>query len=408
MPKVLIVATREYLKVVRKLSFWLTTLFFPVFIAVIMVISGVSAQQSEARIKELIENAKGVFVLDESGIINENLIVPPYVLTSDYDSSLIKVKNNEADALIVIPESFTKDKKIELFVKDEGILSAERFNAVAESLVKVSILSLVDDPTKIEIYNSAFNYKVVSYKDGIEVSTGIEAMIVPGIAAIIYFVLTSFAASYMLLSVSEEKENRVIETVLTTIRSRDLILGKILGQMGIVVSQLFVLVGLSIGAILIINPNIVASLNLGMIVVTPVQVLLAIMYTFLGFLFLSTIMVGVGASMPTYKEASSLSSVFIILSILPVYFAGIVIADPNGPLSILFSYFPFTSALLLLFRSSLGVMGSVEILMSFLILAFYIFIAMWLALKLFEFGSLEYSNKISLKGFLGSLRKNKS
>lgn len=405
MKKIFVVAKREYLKVIKKPTFWISTLAFPILIGVIAFISGYSADQAEKKFIEDIQNSKGVIIVDKSSTIIPETISFPFIYSIDIEDSIGKVKSQEADAAIIINEDFKDTKAITIYSKEQNVFSSNIYNSSAENLIKQSIISEVGDKTKIDIYNSNFDFNVIQFdSEGNEITKGIESLIIPAIAAIIYFMLTTFASSYMLMSVSEEKENRAIEIVLSSVSPRQLIFGKIFGQMVIAMFQILILVVFSIIAIILINPNLFGSINLSELNISIWQIIAAIFYTLVGFLILSSLMVGVGAAMPSYKEASSFSSIFIFLSILPVYFVTLIISDPSGVISQIFSYFPITAPLLLLFRITIGALSGIEIIISIVILIFYAILFLWLALKLFEFGSLEYSNKISFKSFIKSLR----
>ena len=140
--------------------------------------------------------------------------------------------------------------------------------------------------------------------------------------------------------------------------------------------------------------------------INPLQIFLAIYYLICGFLILAFTMVGVGAAMPSYREANSFSAVFIMLSIFPIYFFAFILAEPSGPLAIALSYFPYTAPMILMLRNALGVMPPLEIILSLVALPLYILGVSFLAYKMFEFGVLEYNQKVSFKAFFKSLTKN--
>jgi ABC-2 type transport system permease protein len=106
--------------------------------------------------------------------------------------------------------------------------------------------------------------------------------------------------------------------------------------------------------------------------------------------------------MPTYREAQQFSAIFIILSILPIYVASALVAEPAGLLARVFSYFPFTAPLVLLFRSSIDALPGWEVGVGMTVMLLYICAGLLFAFKLFELGSLELTKKISLSSILRS------
>jgi ABC-2 type transport system permease protein len=180
-------------------------------------------------------------------------------------------------------------------------------------------------------------------------------------------------------------------------------MGKVIGQVGAIFTQIFLLV--SMAGLVIRFTSDSLPFSLANVSIEPTQIILAIVYLIFGFLILAFTMVGVGAAMPTYREASSFSSVFILLSIFPMYFFMMVLAEPTGLLSIVTSYFPYTAPMVLLLRNSLNALSPVEIAISIVTLIIDIFVIAFLSYRLFEFGALEYNQKISFKSFVNTFKR---
>ena len=261
----------------------------------------------------------------------------------------------------------------------------------------------ISDPTKISLFNANFTIDQHLYKDGIETKIGISNFILPIVSIVIYILFTSFATNYLLMSVSEEKENRMIEIILSSVTSKQLIWGKIIGQVAVILTQMALLIGFALLALKIASPSL--PINLGDIQINPWQIVLAVAYILCGFIILANTMVGAGAAMPNYKDAQSFSTIFILLSILPVYIVTYILTDPNSLIAYVMSYFPYSAPTILLLRSALGALGPVEIVVSLVVLGFYIYITGVLAYKLFEYGALEYNQKISFSNFFKSISK---
>lgn len=192
----------------------------------------------------------------------------------------------------------------------------------------------------------------------------------------------------------------MIETILSIVKPRQLIWGKLVGLTGVSLTSLFALGALMTGIVVVSTNIFPITIDWSAVDVTVGQILLSIFYTIGGFLFLSSIMVGVGAAMPKYRDAQQFSSVFIILSIIPVYFASFLLAEPSGTLSRIVSFTPFTAPLILIFRSSIGALTIWESVAGVVVVALYVMIGFYFAFKLFEVGSLEVNKKISFKFLL--------
>lgn len=397
MRNIILIAKREYIKIVRQPSFWISTFLFPVFMAIVSFVSGYSAEVAEEKIQEQIANVEKILIIDEGNLINETLIVAPYEKVTGESEALELVKTGKADALFVYPTNAVESGTVNVYALDTGIATRSRFDGVAKTLAHQSLLLTIDDPTIINRINTGFSAQTTVYKDGEPVVFSLEELIVPIVSVILYFFLVFLATNFLLLSVSEEKESRMIEIMLSIVTSRELIWGKILGLSGVVLTQLSVLAGAGIFLLRSTIDQLPVTIDFSSVSLDPVQLLFSGFCLICGFLMMASIMVGVGAVMPTYKEAQSFSSVFVIAAISPVYFAVLIVQDPSGTIAQIASYFPFTSPLILLSRNALNALTTTEMIIGSLALLSYVMISLILAFKLFEIGSLEYTNKLSLK-----------
>jgi ABC-2 type transport system permease protein len=401
MNKIFIVAKREFFKVVKKRTFWLTTLLFPVFIVVISLISGLSAQATEDLGKKLREEENDIIIVDDSGLVNKEVYKDYYQFEESKETQLERVKTAEIDALIYFPDDLTTEK-LEIYIQDKGLFSNTRFDFEGQEILKQSIL--LNLPQELSsLVNKAPESDVTVYSKGEVVDASFNRFIVPAVFTAIYFTLTMFATSYLLMSVSEEKENRIIEIVLSTVSPKQLVWGKILGQVAVVITQVAVLMALSVVALILISKVGGASIpiDLSQVVVTPLQIIVSLAIVILSFLTIAGVMVGAGAIMPTYKEAQGLSTVFVILAVAPLYFFTILLAEPSGTIAKVLSYVPLTSGLVLIFRSSLNALEPIEIVLGLGALVIYAYLSLVLAHKLFEIGSLEYGKRLGLKEIRG-------
>jgi ABC-2 type transport system permease protein len=401
----IVVFKREYLKLVKSKAFWATTFLMPLLIGVISLVSGVSSQTMEDKFKAEAENAKAIYVLDETKLIPESFYIGNIKKTDNINFALQEVKSQHADGFIYYSSDLLKNNTIKIYSLDKGIISLNVYDEFAKNFIKQAILTSVDDPEKIALYNANLIIESKLFKDGEETSSGYEKLIIPIGSVILYFLFVSLSTSYLLMSVSEEKENRMIEIILSSIKPKDLILGKILGQVSAILTQIIVLIVLLIIAINLTKLNL--PIDFSKIEINFFQILLNFAYLLLGIIMLAITMVGVGAAMPTYREASGFASIFIILSIFPIYFFPIILVDPTGTIAQIVSYFPFTAPMILMLRNALGAITPIEIFLSFLTLVLSIYLLSKISYKLFEFGSLEYNQKISFKNFLETFKKKK-
>jgi len=201
----------------------------------------------------------------------------------------------------------------------------------------------------------------------------------------------------MLTSTTEEKENRVIEMILTTIEARTLIIGKLL--------SLFVLSAIQIALILV--PIVLAylfartqlslpNIDLSSIPLNPARIAIGFGLFLSSFLFFTGVLTGIGAAVPTAKEAGGFLGVVMVAIFGPLYAVSLFVSTPDAPLVTVLSYFPLTAPIPLMLRNAVGNISYPAAILGIVILSIFAFIALSVAIRLFRYGALEYSRRLNL------------
>jgi ABC-2 type transport system permease protein len=215
--------------------------------------------------------------------------------------------------------------------------------------------------------------------------------------------LLMMSSSYLMTGVVEEKQNRVMEVLVTSMSPKQLIAGKVLGIVAISLTQLaaWILVGILaiifggdvLGVEWFQNPSINWGLIFNMIaIVLPAYVLA------------SALMFALGATVAEAQEGQSLGAIFFMLHMIPLYLLGILIENPNGVVSVMLSLLPFTSILAVGFRSMFAVIPMWQIALSVVIQTLCALGALWLAAFVFRLGMLRYGQRLRLTEIFGSRR----
>ncbi len=405
--KALKVAKREYLNVVTKKSFWISTFLFPIFIFAVSFVSGYSSQQAEENLESIkdFDNETTILIFDETGEFGEDFFKDNKVFqkVKDKEAGLKEVKRNRAEALFIYPEGLFEGKsKIQIYRQHKNVIENSNYNATAQALIKQQILAELTPQQRL-VYTGDIGTEVTAYKDGRKQETNFGRFVVPAFAIIVYFLMVVFGMNFLLSSVSEEKESRMMEILLTSLSPRGLLIGKLIGLIGVIFTQIGLFAFFAFAALKFGESQLPFAIP--EIVLDPLQISYAVLCIVLGFLILANVMIGVGSAMPTLKEAQSFSSIFIIMAMFPLYTVGILVSNPEGDMATILSYVPITAPLILLFRNAFNVLPPIEMGLSLVVLLIQFILSMFLAVKLFEFGSLEYKEKIDFKSFWESIRK---
>ena len=213
------------------------------------------------------------------------------------------------------------------------------------------------------------------------------------------FLISIFATSgYLLQAVVEEKENRTMELLITTITPNKLITGKILGIIGVGWTQLLVWFGLLlllfvIGSWFIELPDLI-TFSTGYFI-------LAVTVFVPAFIMLAALMLAVGATLTDVQEAQQVTSLFTLPLFIPFWFASVLINQPNGIVAVGLSFFPFTAPITLAIRAGLSTIPPWQLLLSLFLLFVFALIAVWFAGRAFRLGMLRYGQRVPWREFLG-------
>ncbi len=388
----------EFFRTIKKKSFWLGTLAVPLMIVVVFGLIFLSSK-STSDTSEKQKEAKFSFVYtDKSKLLNQDIMKATKAKTIENKGEGVKLaREGRVDAYFFYPQNPTKEA-IEVYGKDEGIFNSGKYEAVAKQLLSLSVEQQVSngEVTKI-IKDQLPSTKTVLYKDGKE-SGGFDALIPPMIFLVAFYLLIVLLGNQMLNSTVEEKENRVTEMILTTLNPTTLIIGKIISNFMAGVVQLIIFaLPVLVGYFGFRNQLNMPNIDLSQLTFDPQAMIVGALLLITGFMVFTGALVAIGAVMPTAKEAGQYFGICMIAIFIPFYIISLIISDPHAWLVQVFTFFPLSAPVTAMIRNAFGSLslGEAIIVISELFVVGVIVIGF--AVRLFRYGSMEYSNRLSLK-----------
>lgn len=233
--------------------------------------------------------------------------------------------------------------------------------------------------------------------------TGWHRIIVPILIGILYLILVMSCGGYLLQSLVEEKQNRTMEIMITSMTPNQLMIGKIIGNLGVGFTQILVWGVILLIGLLVFRDRVpfLSDLNLA-----PGYLAISFSLLILSFVVAAGLLAIIGATMSTMEEGQSINSLLIIPTLLPFYFFQTFFTNPDGTIPRILSYFPLSAPLSLSLRMAFMTVPSWEIVMVFAILVVSIILVFWLSGKAFRRGLLEYGKKLKLRDLLFKEVKN--
>ena len=384
----------EVMRMLKKPSFWLMALGFPVLMAGIFAIVFWSNDATLEAAERLKDEKISFAITDNSGLVKPEIAKEfGAIKVKSREEGVSKVKSGDLDAYIYFPSDLAS-QKVEVFGQDAGMFENSKYSSVASALLDQSVGAQVD-PQQQVVLRGAVDIAITTFREGQEYD-GLSEMIAPGIFLILFYLLIGFFGNQMLNSTIEEKENRTIEMLLTTVQSTSLIAGKILSLILLAFIQTLVIMLPILLIYFLAAPHLqLPGLDLGNIAFNPLRIGLGAAIFVLSFLLFTGLLVAIGAAMPTAKEASQWFGFVVVLIFGPLYGITAFISYPDSPFVQFLTLFPLTSPIPLMLRNAYGNLPLAEALLGIAILAVSAVIMLLLSVRIFRYGAMQYDSKIS-------------
>lgn len=311
------------------------------------------------------------------------------------------LRSGRISSYIIVPENFLETGVIELYSSKKEMsvpgaeLSAELSDIAIDSLLKdrvnESVLQRVKDPINLRLYNIGDNGE--SSEQGI--AEILASFGLPFLTGFLLFFSIFTASGYLLRGVAEEKENRIMEVLLSSATPpTELLTGKIIGLGAVGLLQIIVWL-----SVIVIGGGYALPVR-----VDPMILFLALIYFLLGFLFFASMMAGIGAITGSLQESQQVAGIFTFAAAFPLVFMQLILTNPDSPAAVFLSLFPFTSPVTMLSRIAASEVPFYQIAASLFILFVSIHVVIIISSRLFRIYLLMYGKRPEVKEILKSIR----
>ncbi|MFA6329702.1 MAG: ABC transporter permease [Candidatus Micrarchaeia archaeon] len=410
MEKVLIVAKRDYVSNVRGRNFLLMAFGLPVLMALIIGAQAYFAGQLDA---VALDGHEATGMVDYSGLDLSRVVgaggplnatnVTVFGSEAELRAALT---NNSIGSGFIVQADYLETGNVSVLIR-----SGELSQAAATTLLQPILLAgltagmnqevakRVSDPYTIQVVQVGDNGK----DSGKDVLQSVVGMVFALLLIFSIFITSNF----LLQSVVEEKENRMIEVILSSVSATELMAGKIMGLAALALTQIAIWL---LGAALILSlttsilPPELSSMDI-VSLIGPATMVVYILYFIGGFFLFASIFAGLGALSTSMREGTQLTSVLILPAVTPFWFLSAMMAEPNGPVSVFLSMFPLSAPLGMIMRMNFTVVPPLEIAASLAILFCSVAFTIWASAKVFRASMLMYGKRPNLGEIISFLKQ---
>jgi ABC-2 type transport system permease protein len=355
MNKMMLVLKNELRTVVLRKSFFISLFLIPVIATIIFAVFGVIGEsEPTSEIAKIIASPEERIIIegvvDQSGLIKtmpqdlkENLIQ-----FEDETTANAALQAGEITSYYIIPADYLASGEVTYLRSDFNPLAGMDQSDALRALIRYNLLS--NDSSLLKRINYPYNLEVTYLSQQPVRDTGSFAnFLVPYIIIMLFYMVILTSASMMLSSITNEKENRVMEVLMTSVTPTELLAGKIiaLGLVGLL--QTVVWSGYGYLMLMLSRSG---SPELASFPISPTLLLWGMVFFLLGYGIYASLMAGIGALVPNMREASQATTLVILPLIFPMFFINTLAQKPNSTLSLFFSLFPFTSPVTMMARLS--------------------------------------------------------
>lgn len=394
-----LMAKHEYRKMVGKRSFLLGTLSIPLIMIVAIGLTIFIIERGE--------DSRPVGYVDHAGILstavspNEGANRNRVELRAypDEDAAQQALAAGEIQAFYVLPADYLQTRSVQLFYWKDSPSSRVRMSL--SDFIRAN-LAATEPADRRALLLEGPNLIVRSADSGREIdSSNPINFVLPFVAAFLFVFVVMGSAGYLLQVVTDEKENRTMEVMITSMTPLQLIGGKALGLMAVSLTQL--LIWLVIGAVLVvIGANyipILAGINI------PWTLLVIIAAFFLpSYALVAGMMTAIGGAVTELQQGQQISGILNLLFTAPFFFIVLYMEQPNSPILVGLTLFPTTAFFSVMIRWAVNVVPMWQVVASWLILVATAVLSIIASARIFRVGMLRYGQPLRLSGVWAAVR----
>lgn len=411
----------EFGRRVRSKWFIIMTLIGPLLLlAIIFVPALIGASAAKG-------NVRTIAIVDRTDVLTERLteaaggrfgFVPS---NAGLDSLRRAVETGELDGYLLLPPELIRGEGEATYysVEGGGLSLENELRGMLDSAVDGYRLEAADASAEIvDILRTRPNVRMFKLTEAGEQADSSAASSVLGfIMGFFMYGTILFYGAYVMHGVMEEKQSRVLEIIVSSVRPFELLMGKVLGigAMGLLqmVVWVLILVGLtmSAGAVvsLFLDPadfnlpasagqdELLGAADFALPMIDPGLFIWFLLFFLAGYLLYSSLFAAVGSSVDHQQDAQGMMFPLTLLIVIPILFISVVVEAPNSALAIFLSFVPFFSPILMIVRVAVTSVPFWQVLSAFLLLCGTFVGAVWVSSRIYRIGILMYGKKPSLR-----------
>ncbi len=394
----------EFRRAIQRKSYRILTLAVPVVLLILLVAVSVIRIGDDDEDRDKDQDQIGILELSGELAVDADT-VSGFQIYQDRESGIAALLADEIKGFFVIPEDYLATGTVEWLDPDAGIIPSGSMRGRVREFLRAALVAdaLAPELVKRMLDPADFDRIKVNEDGSIDKDPdGAGRILIPLLFGGLLMFGIMIGGNILLNSVSEEKETRMIEVLLTSVSPLAVMVGKVLalGATGLIQIAVWV------ASVAIIGPHIFDQIpDAGQLAIEPRILAIVIGFFLTGYLVFAATMAGIGAATTSKEEGSQISLIVTLPSFIPVWFLETILDNPDGGLSRLFSFIPFTAPVTMMIRLAGSDVPLWEVLASLAVLLLTGVALLWVSARVFRAGLLMYGQRMSLPGVFAALRR---
>jgi ABC-2 type transport system permease protein len=401
--KTQLIFRHEFLNAIKRKGFIIMTLIVPVLGLLGIGIFSLVSTGAGPTVVEITT----IGYVDEIGGFDQyttqyNIELVSFDRQDDATAALI---NHDVAEYFVIPEDYTSTGVINRYTLARELETPPAITTAIKNFLTSNLLTEKVSADTIELVEKPLGLVTTRLTETGEVATeqgGFGNLIVPGVFSLLLALSLQLSCVYLVQGLGDEKESRLIEVLLSSVNTRQLLVGKVLG-LG-VAGLVQVVVWLASLPLLLNLASSTFGGFFGTIQLPANFIILGIVYFILGYALFASLSAGVGAISPSAREGQQLIPIFTLLLFVPLWFSSILFIFPDSPLWVVLTIFPVTAPIAVMLRLGVTGIAAWELAVSIAVLALSVIGVMFLAIRSFRVYLLMYGKRPGWGEIFRSLR----
>ncbi len=318
---------------------------------------------------------------------------------ADFTSGEQALKDGKIDALYVIEPDYIDTGDVSIYISGFSIEAAESEGLMSDYMVRSLLNDLTPEEFEKLYWRLLFPTNISTQTitaSGEAAEPEAEGQNFATIYAFGLAMMMSllWGGGYLMQSAVQEKESRIVEIIVSSVKPTALFLGKILAMGLLALLQIVVL----LGTLAFLGSQIGDIIGgLDNISIAPFKFVLIIIYFVLGFLFFGSLMAAIGAVSTSMRESQNFVVIVTLPAAIPFFFLTMIAEEPNGSFATALSLIPLTSALTMTMRLTVTDVPAGELALSLALLLVAVAFVIWLSGRLFRVNTLLSGNMPRLR-----------